>query len=138
MITPVALALLSLAGIAITALASYVVASRRLSGRIEDSEASSLWAESSSIRGYLADQLEQDRKRITALEARVATAEASNIELARENLDLIRKLTAAEATIAELRDELDDLRRENESLRSTIRKAFHDDEPPPGRDRVAD
>lgn len=131
-------ALVSLLGVAITALTSYIIGSRRLSGRIATSEASSLWAESSSIREYLAQQLDADRRRITDLEARIASAEASNVALARENLDLIRKLTAAEATIGELRDELADLRRENQSLRSTIRKAFHDDDVPPGPDRLAD
>lgn len=130
--------LLGFAGVALTALGAFIVQSRRISGRIASSEATSLWDESSKIRTYLAEQLEADRKRITDLEARVASAEAGNVALARENLELIRKLTAAESTIVELRGDLDDLARENESLRSTIRKAFHDDDGSPDADRLAD
>lgn len=132
--------ILGFLGIAITALGAFIVGNRRLSGRIASSEASSLWTESASIRTYLAEQLEADRKRITDLEARVATAEAGNIALARENLELIRKLTAAEGTIGALRDEVADLRRENDALRNTIRKWASDgthtppgDDPDPGR-----
>lgn len=122
-------ALAGLLGAAIAALGAYITANRRLSGRVAQSEASSLWEESASIRHDYREQINADRERIARLEERVASAEHRNTELAEKNLELARQLAAAEATIAELqrdlgeaREEVADCKRENESLRTTIRR----------------
>jgi chromosome segregation ATPase len=122
-------AVAGLLGAAIAALGAYITASRRLSGRVAQSEASSLWEESASIRHDYREQINADRERISRLEDRVGKAEARNTELGRENVELARQLAAAEQTIAELRadlaharEEVVECKRENEALRTTIRR----------------
>lgn len=67
-------------------LATYVTASRKLSGKIGTSEAGDLWAESRAMR-------DEYRERTAALEARVAKLEQANADLTRENDDLKRQLS---------------------------------------------
>lgn len=69
-------------------LLTYLAAARQLSGRVATSDASSLWAESASIR-------EDYRTRITELngvvdrcEKRIEELEKRNAELAKENNNL--------------------------------------------------
>lgn len=101
-------------------LAAYITASRKLSGRIGTSEASQLWAESSKIRDDYRDRLAGTDKRQADLEARVATLEALNVELRRENVQQSQKVMEYESIIKELRTRLDALERENAELREVV------------------
>lgn len=56
-------------------LGAYIVAARRLSGKIGTSEASDLWAESASIRRDYAQRLEIANERIEVLENQKAALE---------------------------------------------------------------
>lgn len=72
---------------------TYVVAARRMSGRIQSSEASDLWTESRSIRDYLQVRLNQEAALRAKLEERV-------MELEMLNRDLEEKLKEAERRLA--------------------------------------
>lgn len=78
----------------IGALASYIVAARRFSGKIETTEAKDLWEESRAIRKW-------SQERIETLNGLVARLEARNVELEKrvdhledENDALHRELNA--------------------------------------------
>lgn len=73
-------------------LLTYIVAARRLSGRIKDSEATELWKESSSIREWSAARIKELDEHVDKLEARVNELEGSNSELAEENRALLREV----------------------------------------------
>lgn len=75
----------------IGALASYIVAARRFSGKIETTEAKELWAESRAIRKWSQERIEslndlvgRLEKRNSELEARVEHLETENEQLHRE------------------------------------------------------
>jgi septal ring factor EnvC (AmiA/AmiB activator) len=112
--------LLAVAALIVAPLVGYVTATRKLSGKINTSEASKLWDESSKIRDDYRDQIAESNKRTVALEGRVATLEHDNNELARENIDLVTKVRAYEAIIAELRARLEHLEQENTDLRELV------------------
>lgn len=61
--------------------ATYVVARRRLSGRIGTSEAADLWAASESIRHDLSAEVSSLRAEVVSLRAEVATLRSQNIQL---------------------------------------------------------
>ena len=69
----------------IAPLATYLVAAKRLSGRIRDSEATDLWAESRSIRDWSTTRMKELSDEIRELEQRLN-------ELVQENADLKRRL----------------------------------------------
>lgn len=111
----------------IAAAGTYFAASRRLSGKIATSEASSLWEESAAIRTEYREQINADRERIAKLEERVAKAEEANNAARRENVQLLAKVHALEAERDELRDRVEVLENENEALKRTIRRMAADD-----------
>lgn len=76
-------------GIVLGPLLTYLVAARRLSGSIKDSEASSLWAESSSIREWSTERVRELTAHVTDLEGRMESLETKNGELLQENKQLI-------------------------------------------------
>lgn len=71
-------------------LATYLIAARRLSGRIKDSEATELWAESRSIRDWSTTRMKELSDEIRELEQRLSELEAKNSELTEENRRLKR------------------------------------------------
>lgn len=81
------------------ALSAYLAAARRFSGKIGSSDAAQLWQESASIR-------EDYRNRIAALEARVASCETANNELANVNGALVQQVRGLKDTITGLRSEI--------------------------------
>jgi len=83
-------ALLGVAGVGVTAIVTYVVARRTTSGRVETSEAATLWAASEQMRKELRDEL--------------VAARAQVIELLRQNESLHRQIT-------ELLEEIDRLQK---------------------------
>jgi predicted RNase H-like nuclease (RuvC/YqgF family) len=90
----------------ISPLIAYVVATRRLSGKVNTSEASELWKESSSIREDYRERLRYSDESIRRLEGRVQNLEASNDELLAEN--------------RQLRLRVDELQKENTELHAQI------------------
>jgi hypothetical protein len=82
-VTPAGIAL-SLLGVALTGLISFLIASRRMSGRIATTEAADLWKESGDIRRELSKQLEYANDRIGFLSERVAQLEEENRRLRRQ------------------------------------------------------
>ncbi len=81
----------AMAAALVGALASYIVAARRFSGKIETTEAKDLWAESRSIRKWSQERIEELNgvvgrleKRNAELEQRVDNLEAENLALHRE------------------------------------------------------
>jgi predicted RNase H-like nuclease (RuvC/YqgF family) len=95
-----------LASALISPLIAYVVATRRLSGKVSTSEASELWKESSSIREDYRDRLRYSDEQLRRLESRISALEESNNELREENHRL-RKTCEA-------------LTRENEALHEQV------------------
>lgn len=68
----------------VAALVGYLAAARQFSGKIESSEAESLWNESRSIREYLNDQVRLLNQRIAALEDQLRACHDHITELERE------------------------------------------------------
>lgn len=100
---------------AIGVLGTYIGVSRRLSGKINTSEADSLWKESASIREGL-------NKRLAELESRVAKLEGINTALREENLILKADKIHLEATIESLRTRCEAIEHERDLLRRTLRR----------------
>lgn len=109
--------------IAITAavagpLAAWITAARKLSGKIDTTDADQLWAESASIREDYRSQLLSRDQRISSLEARVASLEQENNALVRENLNQasriigqLSKIDTYEEQITKLMDRLTECER---------------------------
>jgi septal ring factor EnvC (AmiA/AmiB activator) len=83
---------------------AYVVASRRMSGKIQTSDATDLWNEARSIREDYASRLQKSNDRTLELETRVAHLEGDNHDLVKENMRLTNKLEQMQRTIDELRE----------------------------------
>jgi predicted RNase H-like nuclease (RuvC/YqgF family) len=94
--------ILPLLGVLIGPVIAYVVAARRMSGKIATSDASDLWEESASIREDYRTRLLQANERALSVEIRMAALEARNLGLERENYELKTKVITLEATITRL------------------------------------
>lgn len=80
------------------ALASYVVAVRRFSGKIETTEAKELWAESRSIRKWSRERIETLNDLVERLEARNGELETRIEHLENENTQLHREIAGRVGT----------------------------------------
>lgn len=78
-------------GIVFAPLLTYLVAARRLSGKIKNSEATELWAESRSIREWSTNQVKELNDHVDELEKRLVEVEHKNGELLEENKRLLRE-----------------------------------------------
>jgi chromosome segregation ATPase len=87
-------------------LVTYLVAVRRLSGKVGSSDASELWAESRSIREWSKDRIAELNTLVGRLEGRVGVVENQNLALARENENLVQQIRGLSDTITELRAEI--------------------------------
>jgi hypothetical protein len=74
----------------IAPLGAYLVTVRRLSGRIKNSEATELWAESRSIRDWSAARIKELDDEISNMEKRLRSLEEKNSELVLENRLIIQ------------------------------------------------
>jgi predicted nucleic acid-binding Zn-ribbon protein len=90
-------------------LLTYLVASRKLSGKIGTSEASDLWAESGKIRDDYRARIDTANVRQAELESRVARLEGENNTLVRENISLHSRIDTLERENAELKKQIADL-----------------------------
>jgi predicted nuclease with TOPRIM domain len=97
----------------ISSLGTYLVAAKRLSGRIKDSDASELWAESRSIREWSSARVVELDEHIDRLEARLVEVEKANSGLAEENRKVQRE-------VFDLRSRIQHLQGENEALRNAL------------------
>lgn len=93
----------------IAPVATYFVAARRLSGRIETSEATDLWQESANIREDYRQQLGYAGERLREMEKRVAGVEASNNDLRRQNYELKDEVRTLKWTGDECKESIDAL-----------------------------
>lgn len=118
-IDPVAGAII---GAVVASLGTYIAAARRLSGKIDTSEAQSLWAESASIRDDYRNRIAHAEERQAALEKRVADLEKANTDLRNENLGLRERNLECERSIATLEERCSHLSEENSKLRRTIQR----------------
>lgn len=76
----------------ITAFGAYLVAIRKLSGRIGTSEAAQLWAEAKDMRAEYRKRAEECENQLKALRNEIATVIARNTALRRENSQLRQEL----------------------------------------------
>lgn len=89
----------------VAALAAWIIAARRLSGKISNSEAVDLWRESSAIREWSAQRIAELTETVTRLEQRVIAVED-------ERLRLLKEMAQLRGTIAGLRNEIVNLTEE--------------------------
>lgn len=89
---------LVLAGVLATPLVTYLVAARKMSGKIKTTEATALWAEADRIRQDYREQIADCREQVTAARTELATARA--------------ELATARAELADARAEIGILRRD--------------------------
>lgn len=94
----------SVAAAALGPVGAYMVAARRLSGKISNSDAQQLWEESRAIRQWSTDRLEaQDeeiselRKTVSSLTSRVSLLESEKLEL-QDELNRARRIISRNRT----------------------------------------
>lgn len=90
--------IVGLLGVILGPLVAYVVASRKLSGKIATSEAADLWAESSRLREDYRKQLARSEQRVTQLQARVDEQDERIEALETENRELHQLVVELTAT----------------------------------------
>jgi predicted RNase H-like nuclease (RuvC/YqgF family) len=90
----------------ISAGVAYFTVARKLSGKVNTTEASELWKESSSIREDYRERLRFSDEALRRLEERIQKLEESNDALLNEN--------------RQLRQRVDELQRENADLHAQI------------------
>jgi len=69
-------------------LGAYILAARKMSGKVATSDADALWREASAIRDDYRNRITLANDRQAALEARVALLEGQNNDLVKENYEL--------------------------------------------------
>jgi predicted RNase H-like nuclease (RuvC/YqgF family) len=104
---------LALIAAAIAALGAYLAAARKLSGKIQTSEASDLWAESQSIREEYRAHIAELKVDLKTCIERVEAVEQQNLKLNGENGELRAKVSSLET-------EVERLTVENKMLRTRI------------------
>jgi predicted nucleic acid-binding Zn-ribbon protein len=117
----VIIAIAGLISAAAASFATFIVAARRMSGKIKTSDATDLWAVAKDMRAELTSRLGISEARQTALEARMAVLERENISLIRENANLNLKITTQETLIEALNYKIDAQTAIIEELRTTIK-----------------
>jgi uncharacterized coiled-coil protein SlyX len=96
-LVPVAIALAAPVG-------AYLLAARKMSGKIATSDATQLWKEAKDIRDDYRVRLIAAGERYTDLEGRVANLERINVELVRENYELKAKVVKLDELVGALRE----------------------------------
>ena len=87
----------------IAPIGAYLLAARKMSGKVTTSDASQLWAESRDIRDDYRIRLGGANDRIVGLEVRVAKCEQDNTNLVKDNLTLQRRIDELNDLVVELR-----------------------------------
>lgn len=94
-------------------LGTYLIAARKLSGKIGSSDASELWQESRSMRAWSTDQ-------ITTLTARIAKVEQQNADLSSSNTNLVQQIRDLSELLGAARKEIVDLTKELRSANERV------------------
>lgn len=102
---------------------AYLLAARKMSGKIGTSDASELWEESRSIRDDYRNRLLTAAERAVSLEMRVAALEGTNAELVNQNLDLVAKVGKLETLVETLRATITKLEETIEHQRTELGRA---------------
>jgi chromosome segregation ATPase len=103
-------------------LGAYLLAARKLSGKVATSDASELWAESKSIRQWSTARIEALDMEVSLLRTRVGLVEQQNDALARENSRLMEQIHDLNETITTLREEIVALTGELRSSRERVKE----------------
>jgi predicted RNase H-like nuclease (RuvC/YqgF family) len=104
--TPALVALLALIASVLGSVVTYLVAVRRLSGKVKTTEAEDLWREAGALRKEYLDAAEDLRSQLRDCRERIAVIEMDNERLHTENHRLQKRV--------------EELTRENERLRLEI------------------
>jgi uncharacterized coiled-coil DUF342 family protein len=112
---------------------AYIVAARKMSGQIKDSEATELWAESRSIREWSTSRVKELDDHVNELELRLTELEIKNGELASENRRLVREAVEAQVTIQEQRARIETLITDLDAARQLINRLQWEAEHAPRR-----
>jgi chromosome segregation ATPase len=107
-------------------LGAYLLAARKLSGKVATSDATDLWAESRSIREWSTARIGALDMEVSLLRARIGLVEQQNDSLSRENSRLMEQIHDLNETITELREEITGLTKELRSSRERV-KELEDD-----------
>jgi len=86
----------------IAPLGAYLLAARKMSGKVATSDANALWKEASAIRDDYRDRITKANDRQAALETRVATLEGQNNDLVKENYELRTEITSLKTLVSTL------------------------------------
>lgn len=101
-VDPAAILAVSLVGPLIT----YLVATRRFSGKISSSDATELWRESKEIRDWGTSRIAELNATVGTLEQRITKCERQNDVLLRENDELRRQIRLQASIIEDCRAEV--------------------------------
>ena len=105
---------------AIAPLGAYLLAARRMSGKIATSDATDLWAESKDIRTDYRLRLEESNQRVEALEKRIDKLEDLNTSHRHEIEALKGQIATFQLTIKEMETVIYNLRQDKAVLEKEI------------------
>lgn len=112
----------------VAGLASYLAAARKLSGKINTSDAAELWTESRSIREWSAERISALSTQVSELEHRIEVVEGYNLALVNEKQQLLQQiqehmaaLAASRETVATLTNQLNIENARNRELEEDIK-----------------
>ena len=99
--------LLAIIAVIVGPLVTYLIAARKVSGRIKDSDATELWAESKAIREWSAKRIKELDDHIDKIQQHLDRVEKANGSLTKENHKLTQEIDALRGTIQELQKQQD-------------------------------
>jgi chromosome segregation ATPase len=97
---------------------TYLVAARRFSGRISNSDAASLWEESGKLRAEYKEEMNELRLITTRLRERVEDLEDKNESLYMENGELRKEVSRLKQENRLLKARIEELEREHSESQS--------------------
>lgn len=99
---------------------AYLAAARKLSGKIQTSEASSLWQEASNLRSEYRDELKGVREQLSECLTRIKNIEELNSKLKVENGGLNKTVKEQAREIENLKAVVFVLEEENKALKRRV------------------
>lgn len=119
-VNPAIPVILGVVGAGLSALAAYAIAKRQRSGKIDTTEAETLWAEGQSMRQELRAETIELRQEIVALRAEAVAARNESSSMRVELSALREESIVTHTTMATLREECAALSAEIVSLREQM------------------
>ena len=114
---PLVPVVLGVIGAAITGAVAYAVARRQRSGKIDTTEAETLWAEGQAMRRELRDEAETCRQEVLALRSEMVAVRAEASVMRQELVAIRQEGIVLRAESVALREEMVTLREESVLLR---------------------